>query len=103
MVAHPDDEVIGASALLMRVPELRLLHVTDGAPRDLRDAQAAGFAGWQDYAQARGHELAAALALAGIAADRAQAWILPTRAPRSGSPSWRRPWRRAARRCAPRS
>ncbi|MDF2780993.1 MAG: LmbE family protein, partial [Geminicoccaceae bacterium] len=56
VAAHPDDEVIGASTLLMRIPELRLLHVTDGAPRDLRDAQAAGFAGWQDYAQARDTE-----------------------------------------------
>jgi N-acetylglucosamine malate deacetylase 2 len=77
VAAHPDDEVIGASTLLMRIPELRLLHVTDGAPRDLRDAQAAGFAGWQDYAQARDTELAAALALAGIAADRAQVLDTP--------------------------
>jgi LmbE family N-acetylglucosaminyl deacetylase len=77
VAAHPDDEVIGASTLLTRVPELRLLHVTDGAPRNLRDARAAGFAGWEDYARARHAELAAALALAGIAADQAQGLEVP--------------------------
>jgi N-acetylglucosamine malate deacetylase 2 len=77
VAAHPDDEVIGASTLLVRVPELRLLHVTDGAPRNLRDARAAGFAGWQDYTQARRAELATALGLAGVAAERAESLDIP--------------------------
>jgi N-acetylglucosamine malate deacetylase 2 len=48
----------------------RLLHVTNGAPRNLLDARAAGFVGWQDYAAARRQELLAALRLAGIEATR---------------------------------
>lgn len=77
VAAHPDDEVIGASTLLMRVPELWLLHVTDGAPRDLRDAHAAGCAGWQDYARARRAELAVSLAAAGITVNRAETLGIP--------------------------
>src|SRR5205085_11657412 len=40
-----------------------LVHVTDGAPRDGRDAAAYGFAALADYAAARRAELAAALAM----------------------------------------
>jgi len=57
VAAHPDDEVIGASRLLTSLPQVRLLHLTDGAPRNLCDAHAAGFASWQDYARARRAEL----------------------------------------------
>ena len=34
IAAHPDDDVIGAGALMARVPRVRVLYVTDGAPRD---------------------------------------------------------------------
>ncbi len=34
VVAHPDDETIGAGALLARLRDVRVVHVTDGAPRD---------------------------------------------------------------------
>jgi LmbE family N-acetylglucosaminyl deacetylase len=68
--AHPDDEVIGAGALLARLPDAAVVHVTDGAPRNESDAHAAGFAGWADYAAARHKEAAAALALAGLAPER---------------------------------
>lgn len=62
---HPDDEVIGAGATLLRdVPRCMVVHVTDGAPRDLRDAHAAGFATREAYAAARRIEARAALALA---------------------------------------
>jgi N-acetylglucosamine malate deacetylase 2 len=71
VVAHPDDEVIGIGGQLARLTGARLLHVTDGAPRNLLDAQAAGFDRWQDYAAARRAELVAALQLAGIAATQA--------------------------------
>lgn len=71
VVAHPDDEVIGAGA---RLPtwrsHLELVHVTDGAPRDGQDAQAQGFLSLEDYAQARRLELDAALELAGITAQQ---------------------------------
>jgi N-acetylglucosamine malate deacetylase 2 len=68
VVAHADDEVIGVGGQLARLRGVRLVHVTDGAPRDLCDARAAGFDAWQDYAAARREELLAALQLAGIEA-----------------------------------
>ena len=72
-VAHPDDEVIGAGAQLPRLPGLTIVHTTDGAPRDRRDSNAAGFDSWQAYASARRRELAEALELAGIPAGAARA------------------------------
>ena len=47
-----------------------IVHATDGAPRDLNDARAHGFADAADYAQARRRELAAAMALVGIGEER---------------------------------
>jgi N-acetylglucosamine malate deacetylase 2 len=63
--AHPDDETVGLGGQLPRFRNLAFLHVTDGAPRDGRDAAAHGFAGTRDYAVARARELTAALRLAG--------------------------------------
>jgi N-acetylglucosamine malate deacetylase 2 len=70
IVAHPDDEAIGAGARLPRWRSGLFVHVTDGAPRDGRDASAAGFASREDYARARREELLAALMRAGIAPER---------------------------------
>jgi N-acetylglucosamine malate deacetylase 2 len=69
VVAHPDDETIGAAAQLARFRHLTLVHVTDGAPRDGRDARAAGFASPCHYAAARRVELEAALSAGGIKPD----------------------------------
>src|SRR5512133_2936129 len=66
VVAHPDDEVIGAGAQLEAWPEARFVHVTDGAPEDLSDATLAGFCTREDYARARRRELRQALRLAGL-------------------------------------
>jgi N-acetylglucosamine malate deacetylase 2 len=66
VAAHPDDDVLGAGALLARLPRARIVYVTDGAPRDGRDARAYGFASSRDYAAARRREALAALALADI-------------------------------------
>ena len=64
VVAHPDDEVIAAAAALMHLREKALvLHVTDGAPRNMTDAARAGFATVGAYAQTRCAESRAALAL----------------------------------------
>ncbi len=68
VVAHPDDETLGLGAQLGRLRNARLLHATDGAPRDGEDARAHGFACLADYAAARRRELAAALR-AGDAAE----------------------------------
>jgi LmbE family N-acetylglucosaminyl deacetylase len=66
VVAHPDDETVGAGASLALFRNLTLVHVTDGAPRDMRDASAAGFASCEEYAAARQEELRAALRSGGI-------------------------------------
>ncbi len=65
VVAHPDDETIAAGASLHLLTGLLLIHVTDGAPRNLGDAARAGFATPAGYAAARRTELQAALAVAG--------------------------------------
>src|SRR5947209_3298831 len=61
--AHPDDEVIGAGAQLSVWRNLCLVHITDGAPRDLADAHAAGFHTRTAYACARQEELRRAVEL----------------------------------------
>jgi N-acetylglucosamine malate deacetylase 2 len=66
VVAHPDDEVLGCGALLARLARTRVIHVTDGAPRDGHDAARHGFASPASYAAARAAEARAALALAGV-------------------------------------
>lgn len=68
--AHPDDEVLGIGSRLARLPQLTIVHLTDGAPRDLRDARREGFERWQDYAAARRAELACALEAIGAAHAR---------------------------------
>ena len=70
IVAHPADEVVGAGCLISKLVDVTVLHVTDGAPRDMEDAEAAGFSELADYAQARRDECLAALALANVPEDR---------------------------------
>jgi LmbE family N-acetylglucosaminyl deacetylase len=69
-VAHPDDEVVGAGARLPRLCRAVFVHLTDGAPHDLRDASAAGLTTRNEYALARRGELQAALALAAVAPEQ---------------------------------
>lgn len=66
VVAHPDDETIGAGGILPRLRDLTILHITDGAPRNPADAQAAGYQSREEYAGARRCELRGAMRLAGI-------------------------------------
>ncbi len=66
VVAHPDDETIGAGAALPLLRRLLVVHATDGAPRNLADARAAGFSTAAGYAAARRRELDAALAAGGV-------------------------------------
>lgn len=65
LVAHPDDEAVGAGSRLPRLRDLALVHVTDGSPRDLRDAHANGLSTREEYAHARQREVAAALRFVG--------------------------------------
>jgi LmbE family N-acetylglucosaminyl deacetylase len=66
VVAHPDDETIGCGAILRRLPLVRVVHVTDGAPRNMIDAARVGLSSRESYAMVRNAELTAALALAGV-------------------------------------
>lgn len=67
VAAHPDDEVLALGGRLRDLRDLRIIHLTDGAPRDLADARAAGCADRQGYAALRRRELRAALAASGAA------------------------------------
>jgi len=67
VVAHPDDEIVGAGSRVARMKRSTIVYVTDGAPRNLYDATAAGFTTAKAYSDARLKEAHAALALAGIA------------------------------------
>ncbi|MFN7997256.1 MAG: PIG-L family deacetylase [Bryobacteraceae bacterium] len=90
---HPDDEVIGAGAILCKLQDPWIVHLTDGAPRDMGDALRSGFSTREAYAQARRREALAALELAGVAAhrlkclgfvDQGLAWNLAALASRLG-------------------
>ena len=70
VVAHPDDEAIGAGGLLAGLPDAVVAHVTDGAPRDDRHAQSRGFQTREEYARARRREVANALSHVGITPER---------------------------------
>ena len=69
VVAHFDDETLGAGAQFTTFGRLSLIHVTDGAPTS-RYARSKGFASRTAYRDARRRELLAALASAGVVADR---------------------------------
>jgi LmbE family N-acetylglucosaminyl deacetylase len=77
VVAHPDDEAIGFGGHLAGLPRTHIVCLTDGAPRDLRDARAHGFAGAAAYAAARRGELAAGLAVAGVDAGEVEHFGIP--------------------------
>ena len=77
IVAHPDDETIGCGAQLARWIGATIVLVTDGAPADGKDAQAAGFASTADYARARRRELETALEIAGVRGDALIALDIP--------------------------
>jgi N-acetylglucosamine malate deacetylase 2 len=69
VVAHQDDETIGAGALISCLPDCWLLHLTDGAARESRFIE--GFTGTrEEYAAARWRELVAALGMAGVGPER---------------------------------
>lgn len=73
-VAHPDDEAVSAGALLCLLRHPEIVCITDGAPRNLHDALAAGFANLEDYAEGRRNECSIALSGIGIPRERVH-WL----------------------------
>jgi N-acetylglucosamine malate deacetylase 2 len=69
IVAHPDDETVGAGSRLPRLVGSRVVHVTDGAPLDGCDAAAHRLT-VPEYAALRQRELRKAMALCGMDASQ---------------------------------
>lgn len=65
IVAHQDDEVLGAGAQFQSFGQLSVLHVTDGAGF-MPEARAKGFPTLQAYAATRTREMRSAVATAGV-------------------------------------
>lgn len=70
LVAHPDDESIGASAALGRLRECRVVYLTDGAPRDPRFRSPHVNGSRDFYARVRAEEAASALTCVGVPPQR---------------------------------
>ena len=64
LVAHPNDEIVAAGCLLKRLQDVRVIHVSNGTPKQPR--------GEVDvpYGERRKRDCALALAVAGITEDR---------------------------------
>jgi LmbE family N-acetylglucosaminyl deacetylase len=72
LAAHPDDETIGASAVLARCRNTAVVYLTDGAPGDIKLWSAGGDYSRAEYARIRRNEAETALQRVGIPADRIQ-------------------------------
>ena len=77
VVAHPDDETIGLGGQLPRLAGPTIVHVTDGAPFDMVDASACGYASRQSYAAARREELLTALRRSCVAEEQLRELKVP--------------------------
>jgi LmbE family N-acetylglucosaminyl deacetylase len=66
VVAHPDDETIGAGGAMPHLPIRGIVLVTDGAPADRRWWGDSSLPSREAYARTRREELARALAIAGL-------------------------------------
>ena len=69
VVAHPDDEAIGAGGLLRGYRDATVVHITDGGGVDDVNAVQRGFPSREAYTNARRAEVLRALSLVGISAQ----------------------------------
>jgi N-acetylglucosamine malate deacetylase 2 len=74
LVAHPDDETIGASVLLATFPQIRVVYLTDGAPRDSKLWSADACGSRDEYAAMRRTEVQRALSHVSIPANQVD-WL----------------------------
>jgi LmbE family N-acetylglucosaminyl deacetylase len=70
IAAHPDDEVIGLGGHFNLFKNAYFIHITDGAPRNMYDANRYGFASRSAYAYARQCEFMSAMMTAGLSTNR---------------------------------
>jgi hypothetical protein len=55
--AHQDDETIGAFSIMNNFTNIKIIHTTDGAPKNMLDARREGFETREDYSVQRRSEL----------------------------------------------
>lgn len=77
VVAHPDDEAIGAGALLANYPDATVAHLTDGGGLNEATARSRGYRSREEYADTRRREVVASLALVGIPPSRVRSLGIP--------------------------
>src|SRR5258708_4381982 len=77
VVAHPDDEAIGAGALLAHYPDATIAHLTDGGGLGEGAAQSRGYRSREEYADTRRREVVACLSLIGIPPSRVRSLGIP--------------------------
>jgi len=70
IVAHPGDEVVAAGYLICKLDQVTVVHVSDGAPRQMNFWEGVGFKRRRDYADARRNECVRALAIARVPRER---------------------------------
>jgi LmbE family N-acetylglucosaminyl deacetylase len=70
LAAHPDDETIGASALLGRLKDVSVVFLTDGAPRDPKFRSPHVSGSRELYACVRAEEAASALSYVNVPPER---------------------------------
>jgi LmbE family N-acetylglucosaminyl deacetylase len=71
VIAHADDEVIGAGGQLHRWPNVCFVHVTNSSPPSLEDARNAGCSASHEYAQLRRAEFRRVLRHLNLREERA--------------------------------
>jgi LmbE family N-acetylglucosaminyl deacetylase len=70
IAAHPNDEIVGGGCLISKLPNVVILHISNGCPRTLEEARELGFDSTAECAEARRNECLSALKLARVPHER---------------------------------